>query len=138
MVRPLVLGAQREDVSDLGRASARTNEAGMARFSLPTAASSVAVSAPGFNLSVDDLSRDRAGFRLTRGDGVTFRVLDRDGVPVPRAVIRVGEYQAIPLALTNDRGEATVGLGPEHYVAADQRKPLLIELKPRKSRSARR
>ncbi len=237
-----------------GRASARTNEEGMARFSLPTAASSVAVSAPGFNLSVDDLSRDRAAFRLTRGDGVTFRVLDRDGVPVPRAVIRVGEYQAIPLALTNDRGEATVGLakrkgisyqieaqdgsfartapvkrepptsggpqvvevrvwpgfelqgqvvdaatkrpvelaalwiddelegtdrgldrlvwagpggeftlktradyvpesiriaaagyvtkrvwlGPEHYVAADQRKPLLVELKPRKSRSARR
>ncbi len=237
-----------------GRASARTNEEGMARFSLPAAASSVAVSAPGFNLSVDDLSQDRAAFRLTRGDGVTFRVLDRDGVPVPRAVIRVGEYQAIPLALTNDRGEATVGLakkkgisyqieaedgsfartarvkrepptydgpqvvevrlwpgfelqgqvvdaatnrpvelaalwiddglegtdrgldrlvwagpggeftlktradyvpeairiaaagyvtkrvwlGPEHYVAADQRKPLRVELKPRKSRSARR
>lgn len=93
-----------------GRASARTNEEGMARFSLPTAKSSIAVSAPGFNLSVDDLSRGRAAFRLTRGEGVTFRVLDRDGAPVPRAVIRVGEYEAIPLALTNTRGEATVGL----------------------------
>lgn len=93
-----------------GRASARTNKHGMARFSLPTAKSSVAVSAPGFNLSIDDLSRDRAAFRLRRGEGVTFRVLDRDGVPVPRAVIRVGEYQAIPLALTDHRGEATVGL----------------------------
>ncbi|MYA07415.1 MAG: hypothetical protein F4060_06200 [Holophagales bacterium] len=93
-----------------GRASARTNEGGIARFSLPTAKSSVAVSAPGFNLSIDDLSRDRAAFRLTRGEGVTFRVLDLDGAPVPRAVIRVGEYEAIPLALTNARGEATVGL----------------------------
>ena len=93
-----------------GRASARTTEDGMARFSLPTAKSSVAVSAPGFNLSIDDLSGDRAAFSLTRGDGVTFRVLDRDGEPVPGAVIRVGEENAIPLALTDDRGEATVGL----------------------------
>ncbi|MDE2689933.1 MAG: carboxypeptidase regulatory-like domain-containing protein [Acidobacteriota bacterium] len=93
-----------------GRASARTNEGGIARFSLPTAKSSVAVSAPGFNLSLDDLSRDRGAFRLTRGEGVTFRALDLDGAPVARAVIRVGEYQAIPLALTDDRGEATVGL----------------------------
>lgn len=92
-----------------GRASARTNEDGLARFFLPTAKSSVAVSASGFNLSIDDLSQDRAAFRLARGDGVTFRILDVDGVPVPRAVIRVGEYQAIPLALTDDRGEATVG-----------------------------
>ena len=93
-----------------GRAGARTNENGMARFSLPTAKSSVAVSATGFNLAVDDLSQDRAAFRLTRADGVTFRVLDRDGTPVPRAVIRVGEDNAIPIALTDDRGEATVGL----------------------------
>ena len=93
-----------------GRASARTNKDGMARFSLPTARSSVAVSAPGYDLAVDDLSQDRAAFRLTPGDGVTFRVLDRDGTPVPGAVIRVGEHNAIPLALTNDRGEATVGL----------------------------
>ena len=93
-----------------GRGSARTDEDGMARFSLPTAKSSVAVSAPGFNLAVDDLSQDRAAFRLTRGDGVTFRVLDRDGTPVPEAVIRVGEDNAIPIALTDDRGEAIVGL----------------------------
>ena len=93
-----------------GRASARTKEDGIARFYLPTAASSVAVSAPGYDLAVDDLSQDRAAFRLTPGDGVTFRVLDRDGTPVPGAVIRVGEHNAIPLALTNDRGEATVGL----------------------------
>ena len=82
----------------------------MARFSLPTAASSVAVSAPGYDLVVDDLLQDRAAFRLTRGDGVTFRIIDRDGTPVPGAVIRVGEHNAIPLALTDDRGEATVGL----------------------------
>ena len=93
-----------------GRASARTKKDGMTRFCLPTAASSVAVSAPGYDLAVDNLSQDRAAFRLTRGDGVTFRVLDRDGKQVPGAVIRVGEENAIPLALTDDRGEANVGL----------------------------
>lgn len=97
-----------------GRASARTNEE--ARFSLPTAASSVAVSAPGFNLSVDDLSRDRAAFRLTRGDYVP-------------AAIRIAAAGYVM---------KRVWLGPEHYVAADQRKSLRVELKPRKSRSARR
>ncbi len=100
-----------------GRASARTRADGMARFSLPTAASSVAVSAPGYDLAVDDLSQDRAAFRLTPGDGVTFRVLDRDGKPVPGAVIRVGENNAIPLALTDDRGEATVGLAKEKGIS---------------------
>ena len=93
-----------------GRAAARTGDDGIARFSLPTANSSVGVAAPGFKLSLDDLSQDRAAFQLTRDDGVTFRVLDRDGVPVPRAVIRVGDYEAIPLALTDERGEAIVGL----------------------------
>ena len=93
-----------------GRATARTDARGMARFSLPTAGSSVAVSVPGFSPSVDELSDNKAVFQLERDDGVTFRVLDRDGAPVSRAVIRIGEYQAIPLALTDDRGEATVGL----------------------------
>ena len=103
-------GAKKLTSPFFGRAAARTNSDGMARFSIPTAASSVAVAAPGFNLSVDDLSQDRAAFQLRRGEGVTFRVLDRDGAPVPRAVIRIGGNEAIPLALTDERGEATVGL----------------------------
>ena len=93
-----------------GRAAARTDAAGLARFSMPTAEANVFVSAHGFRLRAGPVDGSGDTFELTPGTGVTVRVLDPQGRPAPRAAVTVGESQDVPLALTNDRGEATVGL----------------------------
>lgn len=92
------------------RAAARTDAAGLATFSMPTAEVNAFVSAPGFRLRAGPIG-DRGGvFELTPGHGVNVRVLDPRGRPAPRAVVTVGESQDVPLALTDERGQATVGL----------------------------
>ncbi|MDE2689932.1 MAG: carboxypeptidase regulatory-like domain-containing protein [Acidobacteriota bacterium] len=92
------------------RAAARTDATGVATFSMPTAEVNAFVSAQGFRLRAGPVG-DRGGvFELTPGHGVTVRVLDPRGRPAPRAVVTVGESQDVPLALTDERGQATVGL----------------------------
>ena len=91
-----------------GRAAAQTDAAGLATFSMPTAEANVFVSAPGFRLRAGPIGDRGGAFELTPGPGV--RVLDPQGRPVPRAAVTVGASQDVPLALTDDRGEATVGL----------------------------
>ena len=93
-----------------GRAAAQTDAAGLATFSMPTAEANVFVSAPGFRLRAGPIGDRGGAFELTPGPGVTVRVLDPQGRPVPRAAVTVGASQDVPLALTDDRGEATVGL----------------------------
>ncbi len=92
-----------------GRAVARTDAEGLVRLSLPTPDANVFVIAPGFELRAGMVA-GRGRFELRRDPGVTLRVTDPGGTPVPRALIRVAENAAIPLALTDKRGEATVGL----------------------------
>ncbi|MYA07413.1 MAG: hypothetical protein F4060_06190 [Holophagales bacterium] len=92
------------------RAAARTDAAGVATFSMPTAEVNAFVSAHGFRLRAGPIGDGGGGFELTPGVGVTVRVLNPHGRPAPRAVVTVGESQDVPLALTDERGEATVGL----------------------------
>ena len=93
-----------------GRAAARTNAAGQARFSMPTAEANVFVSARGFRLRAGPIGDRGGAFELTPGPGVTVRALDSQGRPAPRVAVTVGENQDVPLALTDAHGEATVGL----------------------------
>lgn len=92
------------------RATTRTDAQGIARLSLPTADANVIVAAPGFELRASLIEGGRGLFQLRRDAGVTLRVRDQLGAPVPRAVVRIGESMSVPLALTDGRGEATVGL----------------------------
>lgn len=92
------------------RAAARTDAAGVATFSMPTAEVNAFVSAHGFRLRAGPIGDGGGVFELTPGVGVTVRVLDPHGRPAPRAVVTVGDSQDVPLALTDERGEATVGL----------------------------
>ena len=92
------------------RAAARTDATGVATFSMPTAEVNAFVSAHGFRLRAGPIGDGGGGLELTPGVGVTVRVLDPRGRPAPRAVVTVGESQDVPLALTDERGEATVGL----------------------------
>ena len=96
-----------------GRASARTDAGGLARFSMPTAEADVLVSAPGFRLKAGPVNAPGGTFELTPGAGVTVRVLDPQGRPAARAALTVRESLEAPLALTDDRGEATVGLAAD-------------------------
>ena len=92
-----------------GRAAIRTNASGLARFHLPTPDANVFVFAEGFELRASVVEGE-GKYELRRDPGVTLRVVDSRGMPVSRAVIRVAEDIAVPLALTDERGEATVGL----------------------------
>ena len=92
-----------------GRAATRTDASGLARFHLPTPDANVFVFAAGFELRAS-VVEDGGSYELRRDPGVTLRVVDSRGTPVSRAVIRVAENIAIPLALTDEHGEATVGL----------------------------
>ena len=95
------------------RAAARTDATGVATFRMPTAEVNAFVSAHGFRLRAGPVG-DRGGvFELTPGAGVTVRVLDPRGRPAPRVAVTVGESQDVPLALTDERGEATVGLASD-------------------------
>ena len=92
-----------------GRAAARTDVEGTVRLSLPTPDANVFVVASGFELRAG-MVEGRGTFELRRDPGVTLRVTRPNGTPVPRAVIRVAENAAVPLALTDEHGEATIGL----------------------------
>ena len=92
------------------RAVARTSASGLARLSIPTTDANVFVAAVGFELRAGMIEDGQGRFELRRGAGITLRILDSRGAPVPRAVIRVAESLAVPLALTDERGQATVGL----------------------------
>lgn len=77
---------------------------------MPTAEANVFVSAHGFRLRAGPIGDGGGVFELTPGPGVTVRVLGPRGRPAPRVAVTVGRSQDVPLALTDDRGEATVGL----------------------------
>ena len=92
-----------------GRAATRSDANGLARFHLPTPDANVFVFAAGFQLRAS-VVEGSGRYELRRHPGVTLRVVDSTGTPASRAVIRVAEDIAIPLALTDEHGEATVGL----------------------------
>ncbi len=99
-----------------GRAATRTDARGLARFHLPTPDANVFVFAEGFELRASVV--EGAGqYELKRDPGVTLRVVDSRGTPISRAVIRVAEDIAIPLALTDEHGQATVGLNAGEAIA---------------------
>ncbi len=99
---------QERIVPRFGRAATRTDAAGLARFSLPTVEAGVALSAPGFRLRVGRVGAGGGSFELAPAAGMTVRILDPQGRPVPGAAVTVGERLDVPLGMTNDRGEATV------------------------------
>lgn len=104
-----------------GRASMRTNAEGVARFLMPSREAHVAASAPGFALRTGAPTDGRAALRLDRAPGVPLRVLTPDGRAAYRAAIRTGAERPVPLALTDEHGEATIG------IAADGRATFEVE-----------
>ena len=104
-----------------GRASMRTNAEGVARFLMPSREAHVAASAPGFALRTGAPTDGRAALRLDRAPGVPLRVLTPDGRAAYRAAIRTAAERPVPLALTDEHGEATIG------IAADGRANLEVE-----------
>lgn len=90
----------------LHRSAARTDAEGAARFLMPTAEAGVSVSGPGF-LSVQAKTQSgRASFRLVRDPGIRFRVRGPDGAPAAGVLIRSQGEPGMPLAVTDENGEA--------------------------------
>ena len=102
-------------------ASTRTDADGLARFLVPATEARVTVSAPGFALRTGVATGDRAAFRLRPAPDVALRVHNPDGRPVHRAAIRTVGPRPVPLALTNEQGEAVIGN------AADERAIFEVE-----------
>ncbi len=96
-----------------GRASMRTNAEGVARFLMPSREAHVAASAPGFALRTGAPTDGRAALRLDRAPGVPFRVLTPDGRAAYRAAVRTAAERPVPLALTDEHGEATIGIADD-------------------------
>lgn len=93
---------------DFDRAAARTGADGLARFLVPAREARVAVSAAGFAQARGTASGGRAAFRLDPAPGSVLRVRAPDGQPAFRAVVRAAGQPPVPLALTDERGEATL------------------------------
>ena len=107
---------------EFARASTRTNAEGMARFLLPSREAHVAASAAGFVLRTSAATGGRAALRLNRAPGVPLRVLTPDGRAAYRAIVWTAAERPLPLALTDEYGEATIG------IAADGRANLEVEM----------
>ena len=90
------------------RASARTDAEGIARFLMPTAEVNVVVTRPGFVAATAKTEAGRAAFRLERSPGLRFRVRGPEGRPAPGVVIRTHGEVFVPLAETDEDGEALV------------------------------
>lgn len=93
-----------------GRASARTDAEGVARFIGPAREADVVVSAPGHGARSARVNSGRTTVQFDAEAMVTLRVLRVDGRPAHRAVVRSGTGRRLPLALTDERGEATIHL----------------------------
>lgn len=100
------------------RVGTRTDAGGVARFLVP-AASRIVVSAPGYAVAVGATKGSRASFRLERDPGTTLRVRDAFGDLVPAAVIAMAEEPGATLGLTDERGEAVVGVGARRGMALE-------------------
>jgi len=96
-----------------GRASARTDAEGVARFIGPAREADVVVSAPGHGARLARVNSDRSTVQFDAESTVTLRVLRPDGRPAQRAVVRSGTGRRLPLALTDERGDATIHLPPQ-------------------------
>ncbi len=88
---------------------------------MPASNARVAASATGFALRTGAPTDGRATLRLDRAPGVPIRVLIPDGRAAYRAAIRTAAERPVPLALTDEHGEATIG------IAADGRGNLEVE-----------
>ena len=106
---------------EFDRASTRTDAEGLARFLMPASNARVAVAAAGFAPRTGAPTDGRAALRLDRAPGVPIRVLIPDGRAAYRAAIRTAAERPVPLALTDEHGEATIG------IAADGRANLEVE-----------
>ena len=106
---------------EFDRASMLTGAEGLARFLMPASKARVAVAAAGFAHRVATVTGDRAAFRLDPAPSVALRVRGPDGQPAGRALVRTPSGPPIPLALTDEHGEATVG------APADGRQALEVE-----------
>ena len=91
------------------RASARTDEQGVASFLMPTAEANVVVSAEGFRVETATTESGRATLVLTPDPGIRFRVRGPDGAPAPGALLRTTGKARAPLAITDEQGEVTAG-----------------------------
>ena len=94
---------------EFDRVSTRTDAGGLAQFLMPARNARVAVSAAGLGHSTGSVSGGRAVFRLDPAPSVALRVRGPDGRPAGRALVRTPSEPTVPLALTDDLGEATVG-----------------------------
>jgi len=90
------------------RAAAKTDAEGIARFLMPTAEVNAVVSRPGFVAATTKTEAGRAAFRLERDPGLRFRVRGPEGRPAPGVVIRTRGEVFVPLAETDEDGEALV------------------------------
>lgn len=90
------------------RAAARTDAEGIARFLMPTAEVNVVVARPGFVAATAKTEAGRAAFRLEHDAGLRFRVRGPSGAPAPGVVIRTRGEVSVPLAVTDEHGEALV------------------------------
>ncbi len=90
------------------RAAAKTDAEGIARFLMPTAEVNAVVSRPGFVAATAKTEAGRAALRLERDPGLRFRVRGPEGRPAPGVVIRTRGEVFVPLAETNEDGEALV------------------------------
>lgn len=95
------------------RAAARTDAEGVARFLMPTVEAEIVTSAPGFAIGAARTEAGRAAFRLNRDAGVRVRVRDPNGAPAPGVLIRTRGGSSLPLALTDEQGEALVSSNDE-------------------------
>ena len=90
------------------RAVASADTEGLARFLMPTPEVNVVVSAPGFAMAKAKTRSGRAAFRLDRASGIRFRVRGPKGEPAPGVLIRTRSDSRVPLAVTDDHGEALI------------------------------
>lgn len=93
------------------RAAARTDGQGIARFTMPSQAADVVVSADGFAAQRANVESGRAPLRLDPAPHIVLRVRGPDGEPANRVVIRrAGGADEVPIALTDEDGLAAIGL----------------------------
>ena len=95
---------------EFDRASMLTGAEGLARFLMPASKARVAVAAAGFARRVGTATGDRAAFRLSPAPSVALRVRGPDGQPAGGALVRTPSEPPIPLALTDEHGETTIGI----------------------------
>jgi hypothetical protein len=126
-----------------GASSSRTDAEGIARLPMPTADATVFVSASGFVLGKGRTRSGRGALRLERDPGVRLRVRGPTGAPAPGVVIRTASARDrvtsggtasvlgmlgtpgafggsdMPLAVTDDSGEAVLGRTPGSETALE-------------------